>query len=213
MRMKKRFSGYFLAVLMLAAMVMVPAGAAHADDMQDALSGSLANGTTTYHGDVLRVVRWVDHPINASKVNKPLTREEFISINREYIQYLIETIGPDAAMADVNKYSPDTSRDITSVTGTISRLTAKPQTLQKISGMGTVRVTGGNRIILVSDDGTRYVPQNPGEIHSSPGTRVYWEAVPTGSADQFLGIPVNILMIGEYVPPLTTAQVNLTRIW
>ncbi|MDD1702521.1 MAG: hypothetical protein LUQ31_06040 [Methanoregula sp.] len=211
--MKKQFLGCFLTVLMLAAIVMVPAGAAHADDMQDALSESLANGTTVYHGDVLRIVQWVDHPIDASKVNKPLTRDEFISINREYIQYLIETAGPEAAMADVNKYSPETAMDVTSVTGTISRLTAKPHILQKISGMGTVRVTGGDRIILVSDDGTRYVPQNPGEIHSSPGVRVYWEAVPTGSADQSLGIQVNILMIGEYVPPLNTAQVNLTRIW
>lgn len=211
--MKKQFLGCFLSVLMLAAMVMVPAGAAHTDDMQDVLSDSLANGTTIYHGDVLRIVQWVDHPIDTSKNDKPLTRKEFISINRVYIQYLIETAGPEAAMADVNKYSPETAMDVTSVSGTISRLTAKPQALQKISGMGTVRVTGGDRIILVSDDGTTYVPQNPGVIHSSPETRVYWEAVPTGPGDPALGIPVNILMVGEYVAPLETVQVNFTRIW
>jgi hypothetical protein len=210
--MKKQFTGCFLTVLMLAVMAMVPAGAANEDNTQDALSDSLANGTTIYHGDVLRVVQWVDHPIDTSKNNKPLTRKEFISINRVYIQYLIETAGPEAAMADVNKYSPETAMDVTSVSGTISRLTAKPQTVQKISGMGTVRVTGGDQIILVADDGTTYVPRNPGEIHSSPGTRVYWEAVPTGPADNSPGIPVNILMTREYVPPLHTVQINFTRI-
>jgi len=89
-------------------------------------------------------------------------------------------------------------------------LTAKPLSSPKISGMGTVNITGGNHYTLISDEGMVYYPQNSEEIHFPPGTRVYWEAVPADSADHSLGIPIRILMIAEYVPPLETVRINFT---
>ena len=63
---------------------------------------------------------------------------------------------------------------------------------------------------LISDNGTVYYPLNPEVIHYPPGTRVYWEAVPADSANHSPGIPVKILVITEYVPPLHTVRINFT---
>jgi len=88
--------------------------------------------------------------------------------------------------------------------------TAKPLSSPKISGTGMINITGGGQYILISDEGTVYYPLNPEEIHYPSGTRVYWEAVPADSADHSLGIPIRILMIAEYVPPLHIARINFT---
>jgi hypothetical protein len=88
--------------------------------------------------------------------------------------------------------------------------TANPLAPSKISGTGTVNITGGSQYTLISDNGTVYYPLNPEVIHYPPGTRVYWEAVPADSANHSLGIPVKILRIAEYVPPLHTVRINFT---
>ena len=77
--MKNMKTGVVLLALLLAGMAMVPiVSAANASATPDVLSDSLDNKTTTYHGDTLQAVKWVNHQIDASKVNKPLTREEFL---------------------------------------------------------------------------------------------------------------------------------------
>ncbi len=63
---------------------------------------------------------------------------------------------------------------------------------------------------LISDNGTVYYSLNPEVIHFPPGTSVYWEAVPLDPANHSLGIPVRIMRIAEYVPPLDTVRVNFT---
>ena len=103
--MKRMKIGVMLLALLLAGMAMVPmASAVDTSDTQDVLSNSLANETTTYHGDTLKVVKWVDHPINASNVNESLTREEFISTNKEYINWLAKNAGQEAAEKVINEY-------------------------------------------------------------------------------------------------------------
>jgi len=86
----------------------------------------------------------------------------------------------------------------------------QPVSSPKISGTGTINITGGSHYTVISDNGTVYYPMNPEVIHYPPGTRVYWEAVPADSANHSPGIPVKILRIAEYVPPLHTVQINLT---
>jgi|GEM_PF-3302794 hypothetical protein len=88
--------------------------------------------------------------------------------------------------------------------------TIQPVSSPKISGTGTVNITGGSQYTLISDNGTVYYPLNPEVIHFPPGTRVYWEAVPLDPANHSLGIPVRIMRIAEYVPPLDTVRVNFT---
>ncbi|WP_292370652.1 hypothetical protein [Methanoregula sp. UBA64] len=96
------------------------------------------------------------------------------------------------------------------VTGGIYLFTIQPSTSPKISVTGTVNITGGGHYTLISDNGTVYYPLNPEVIHFPPGTSVYWEAVPADSANLSSGIPVEILVITEYVPPLDTVRVNFT---
>lgn len=88
--------------------------------------------------------------------------------------------------------------------------TANPLSPPKISGTGTINITGGGQYILISDNGIVYYPQNSVEIHYPAGTSVYWEATPSESADHSLGIPIKILIIGEYVPPDHTVRINFT---
>ena len=88
--------------------------------------------------------------------------------------------------------------------------TIQPVSSPKISGTGTINITGGSQYTLISDNGTVYYPLNPEVIHYPPGTSVYWEAVPADSANQSPGIPVTILRIAEYVPPLHTVRINFT---
>ena len=51
--------------------------------------------------------------------------------------------------------------------------TIRPLSSPKISGTGTVNITGGSQYTLISDNGTVYYPLNPEVIHYPPGTRVY----------------------------------------
>lgn len=89
--------------------------------------------------------------------------------------------------------------------------TIQPVSSPKISGTGTVNITGGSHYTLISDTGTVYYPLNPEVIHYPSGTRVYWEAVPADSENHSSGIPVKILVVTEYVPPLHTVRINFTK--
>jgi hypothetical protein len=101
--MKLRKIGVVLLALLLAAMAMVPMVSALSTPVnQDILLDSIDNKTTTYHGDTLKEIKWVTHPIDASKAIKPYPKEEFLSVNKEYIDYLTKTIGKEATDKMVN---------------------------------------------------------------------------------------------------------------
>jgi len=93
-----------LLALLLAAMVMVPlVSAACTSKTCDVMSDSLINQTTTIKGEKLPAIQWVNHQIDGSKVNKPLTKEEFLSVNKEYVDYLEKTVGKESAEKYVNE--------------------------------------------------------------------------------------------------------------
>jgi hypothetical protein len=96
------------------------------------------------------------------------------------------------------------------VTGGIYLFMTELSSSLRISGTGTVNITGGSQYTLISDNGTVYSPLNPEMIHYPRGTSVYWEAVAADPANQTPGIPVRIMRIAEYVPPLHTIQINFT---
>lgn len=101
--MKSRKIGVILLALLLAGMAMVPIGSAASTSLtKDVLSNSLDNQTITYHGDTLKAIKWVTHPIDASKAKKSYSKEEFLSVNKEYIDYLTKTVGKEAADKMVN---------------------------------------------------------------------------------------------------------------
>jgi len=69
----------------------------------DPMSDSLVNHTTAINGEKIPEIQWVNHQIDASKVNKRLTKDEFLSVNKEYIDYLEKTMGKEEADKYVNE--------------------------------------------------------------------------------------------------------------
>lgn len=82
----------------------------------DIMSDSLVNQTSTINGETMPEIQWVNHQIDGSKVNKPLTREEFLSVNREYIDYLEKTVGKESADKFVNDTLSKRLADISNIT-------------------------------------------------------------------------------------------------
>jgi hypothetical protein len=66
---------------------------------------------------------------------------------------------------------------------------------------------------IVSDRGTMYNPVNRENQSLPNGTHVYFEAVRISntSMDRSKGIPIEIKLITEYVPPDHTVNINLTK--
>ncbi|MFA5331472.1 MAG: hypothetical protein WC342_03755 [Methanoregula sp.] len=103
--MKRMKVGVMLLAFLLAAMAIVPmVSAENVSETPDEMSDSLANETKTINGETLPVIQWVTHEIDGSKYNKPLTREEFLEVNKEYIEYINKTAGKEAAEKYVNDY-------------------------------------------------------------------------------------------------------------
>ena len=84
-----------------------------------------------------------------------------------------------------------------------------PDKTTRNTGIVTVNATGGNHYCLVSEEEILYYPLNPEVIVFPQGTRVYWEGIPGGSSDYSRGIPIQIEMIAEYVPPDQTLRITL----
>lgn len=101
--MKTLNVGVILLALLLTGLMLVPIGSALSISAnQDVLFDSFDNKTTTYHGETLKEIKWVNHPIDASKAKKSYSKEEFLSVNKEYIDYLTKTVGKEAADKMVN---------------------------------------------------------------------------------------------------------------
>ncbi|MCK9581526.1 MAG: hypothetical protein M0Q92_13915 [Methanoregula sp.] len=95
--------GVVLLALLLTGMAMVPiVSAASISETSDVMADSLANETMTINGETLPEILWVTHQIDASKAKKPYSEEEFRAVNKEYIDYLVKTVGKEAAEKIVN---------------------------------------------------------------------------------------------------------------
>jgi len=119
--MNNRKTVVILLALLLAAVVIVPMLSATGDSesgdkSDDIMSDSLVNQTSTIHGETIPAIQWVNHQIDGSKVNKPLTREEFLSVNREYIDFLEKTVGKESADQYVNDTLSQRLADISNIT-------------------------------------------------------------------------------------------------
>jgi len=66
---------------------------------------------------------------------------------------------------------------------------------------------------IVGDNGAVYNPVNQDNTSFPNGTHVYFEAVRINntSTDLSKGIPIEITLIGEYVPPDHSVKINLTK--
>jgi len=115
--MNTRKNVVILLALLFAAVAIMPMLSATGDsESDDIMSDSLVNQTTTLKGEKLPAIQWVNHQIDGSKVNKPLTREEFLSVNREYIDYLEKTFGKESADKYVNDTLSERLADISNIT-------------------------------------------------------------------------------------------------
>jgi len=119
--MNNRKNVVILLALLLAAVAIMPmfraTGDSESDDKpDDIMSDSLVNQATTINGETIPEIQWVNHQIDGSKVNKSLTREEFLSVNREYIEYLEKTVGKESADKYVNYTLSKRLADISTMT-------------------------------------------------------------------------------------------------
>jgi hypothetical protein len=97
--------GVVLLALLLAGMMMIPiVSAVNASEPSDVMSNSLVNETTKNNDETLPAIQWVTHEIDASKYSKPLTREEFVAANKEYLDYISKTAGKETAEKYVNDF-------------------------------------------------------------------------------------------------------------
>ena len=127
--MKTQKLGIVLLALLLAGMAMVPiVSAVSVSETSDVMSDSLANETKTINGETLPVIQWVTHEIDASEYSKPLTREEFLAVNKEYIDYISKTAGKEAAEKYVNDFYTQKSATSRSVKA------ADPTNVKQIMG-------------------------------------------------------------------------------
>jgi len=90
-------------VLLISALVTIPLAAAE-NTPNSSGAGPVVNenGTVTIDGITLPVVESKAYPLNASEFSTPLTREQFIAGNRQYIEFLTEHFGKEQAEKMVN---------------------------------------------------------------------------------------------------------------
>jgi len=97
--MKTRKIGVVLLAFLLAAMTMVPMVSAENSLVNsDVQSIYLKNQTITISGITLPDANSTSHSFDYAKFSTPLTREEFMSYNKEYLDFLSQKIGRDAAI-------------------------------------------------------------------------------------------------------------------
>jgi hypothetical protein len=101
--MKNNRIGVILFALLLTAGVMIPfVTAENVANSSGTVPVVSENGTVTIDGITLPVVEVKVYPFNASEFSTPLTKEQFITVNRHYIEYLTEHFGKERAEQMMN---------------------------------------------------------------------------------------------------------------
>jgi len=96
--------GHVLRVfLLLATLIMIPLVTAE-NPTNNSGTGPIVhdNGTVTIDGVTHPLIEEKEFPLNTTEVDHPLTREQFVAVNRQYIEYLTEHFGKERAEQMVN---------------------------------------------------------------------------------------------------------------